>query len=513
MIKAGVRTAMITARVVPAPSSPPRVVAAQRALTATLPTPWVLAQAARYAAPPAPAGPAGPQPPPQAATVPTTITSRNRVEDRVPYAGVTDELAKAWELVQAGDLPGVMRHLRLNAEKLAISDIAKVVEQAAAQAGFDDLVAASSALAADPDQPQNLFDFGYGCIERGISYLAVPALTAALDRVPDSPVVLTELVAALEDEGRHRDAVAVLTERGAALRAWPDRYLLVFNSIMAGDLAGAKAQFGQLTAPDDEQWQPAYERVWRMLDRAATVGTVSVLDNRDLRGWHFVLTGGVLATLSPYGFDQGMTGRYAYTQDGYDRCLLGLLRARVILAATGRRPRTVSLLPDRSSQALGLAAAEVFGLRPEPFSARRQDTLVVAYDLTAAGDELMAQLRERTDGQVLYEHATCWTDPPTVTADISTVLHQTVVAPWGEHLRHTASGPPQPAPADDRSVRELAAEITRADPTPDSGDGETPADLDDTLTRFAAGVAGSWLTGPRGRASASPGPVPSSRFL
>ena len=40
MIKAGVRTAMITTRAVPVPLPRPRVAAAQRLLTATLPTPW-----------------------------------------------------------------------------------------------------------------------------------------------------------------------------------------------------------------------------------------------------------------------------------------------------------------------------------------------------------------------------------------------------------------------------------------------------------------------------------------
>jgi len=41
MIKAGVRTAMITTRAVPAPLPRPHVAAAQQPLNATLPTPWV----------------------------------------------------------------------------------------------------------------------------------------------------------------------------------------------------------------------------------------------------------------------------------------------------------------------------------------------------------------------------------------------------------------------------------------------------------------------------------------
>jgi hypothetical protein len=45
---------------------------------------------------------------------------------------------------------------------------------------------------------------------------------------------------------------------------------------------------------------------------------VTSLDRQDLRGWHYVLTGGVLGSLSPYGFDVGMTGRWAYVSDSVE---------------------------------------------------------------------------------------------------------------------------------------------------------------------------------------------------
>jgi len=50
---------------------------------------------------------------------------------------------------------------------------------------------------------------------------------------------------------------------------------------------------------------------------------------RDLAGspgparWHYVLTGGVLASLSQYGFD-AMTGRWAYLSDSADGCAAAL---------------------------------------------------------------------------------------------------------------------------------------------------------------------------------------------
>jgi hypothetical protein len=61
-----------------------------------------------------------------------------------------------------------------------------------------------------------------------------------------------------------------------------------------------------------------------MLARAGIAHAVTSLDRQDLRGWHYVLTGGILASLSPYGFDDGMTGRWAYLSDSVSRCAAAL---------------------------------------------------------------------------------------------------------------------------------------------------------------------------------------------
>ncbi|MFF4652904.1 hypothetical protein [Streptomyces sp. NPDC001380] len=425
------------------------------------------------------------------------------------------ELARAWEQVAAGDVPGALRELRsFTAQPEPVGDdlgeLARVVARAAAACGFDDLATAGTALAEDSRRPRALYDFGYACVERGVSYLAVPALREALRQVPDARGIRAELVSALEDEHRHSEAVQLLAEREDVLEDWPERYLLACNALMAGDLDRAAGAFRRLAPPPDP-WPGAHGRLGRMLERAELARTASPLDRRDLRGWHFALTGGLLGTLSPYGFAAGMTGRYAYLQDSYDLCLQGLHRMRLLLDATGSRPRAVALLPDRGSRVLGLAAAELLGLPSEPFAPDRADTLVVAHDLTGTDPDAAARLRERAPGQVLFEHASCWTGPPAVTADITTLLHQTAVAPWGVRTRFTAEGEAERLPADDRSEAELAAEILRADPTPDPGDGETSADPEAALAAFAAAVRDRWLLGPRDPAR-SPGPVPSSRF-
>ncbi|WP_406206428.1 hypothetical protein OH807_32810 [Kitasatospora sp. NBC_01560] len=432
----------------------------------------------------------------------------------------TTPLDTAWSLLEAGDVSAAMRELRSSAPDLPAVQAAPLVERLAAAGGFDDLAEAARGLVAAPADPVALYRYGYACVGRGAAFLAVPALTEGLRAAAPSrgllgrhrggtdrrPAILSELAIALEDEERHGEAVAVLSEHDELLRDWPERYLIAYNSLMAGDAAGARAVLDRLPA-DAGEWQPAADRLRRCLDRVATVaataepGGPDPLGHQALRAWHFALTGGLLATLSPYGWDAGMTGRFAFLQDSHELCRRGLERLGVILAATGTRPHSVSLLPGRSDRALGLAAAGLFGLPVQPYRPGTANTVVVAYDLSAVDGELRDRLRERAPGEVLYEHATCWTTPPGVAADVCGLLGQVVRAPW-----EPLGGEP-----DGRSAEELAADIRAADPAADPGDGATPADSDELLAGFARAVGARWPAGPR-EGCRSSGPVRSGRF-
>lgn len=429
----------------------------------------------------------------------------------------TPELLQAWQALDEGDIPGALRQLRHGTDELPIDELALVVARAARSAGFDDLSTAADALAARPGKPRALYDFGYACIERGVPYLAIPALREALRQAPDSAGILRELVSACEREGRHREAVDTLTAHEGSLVDWPDRYLLVFNAVMAGDLALARRHHARLPDPQDEMWLPAQAGQRAMLERAAGAEAVSPLDATDLRGWQYVIGGTVLTTLSPYGFDAGMTGRFAWLQDTHGQCLSGLLRLKAILGAAGARPTSVSLLPDRSSRILGLAAAQLLELPAKPFASDGEDTVVIAYDLNEVagaeqGPEILGQLFERTPGQILHEHASNWTDPPVVSADSITLLHQSATAPWEGQLSAGEDGIAERGAPDDRPEEDIAADILAADATPDEGDGATPADPIEKLTDFVSAVRGTWLRGGRAGLS-SAGPVSSSRFL
>ncbi|WP_416969576.1 hypothetical protein [Streptomyces sp. 4F14] len=435
---------------------------------------------------------------------------------RKPRRPKSPDTLKAWECLDQGDIPGALRLLRAAAESAPLAEVALVAGRAAGEAGFDDLREAAEAVAADPAQPRPLYDFGYACIERGVADLAIPALREALRLAPGAKPLLRELVAAYEDGSRHREAADALLAHEADLDDWPDRYLLVFNAVLAGDLPLARRQHALLADPEDEMWRPAQARQRRSLERADAAATTNPLDHADLRGWQYVMGGTVLGTLSPYGYDAGMSGRFAWLQDTYGQCLRGLLALKAVLAAAGARPTSVSLLPDRSSRILGLAAAEVLGLPALPYEAGRADTVVVAYDLNETaeaeqGPEILGELFARTPGQILHEHASCWTDPPAVTPDSVALLHQSATAPWGDTLRVGADGEVERGGPDPRPEPEIAADIVAADPTPDEGDGATPADPRERLTEFVTAVRDTWLQGDRARVR-STGPVRSNRF-
>lgn len=433
-------------------------------------------------------------------------------------AATPDILTAAADLLAAGDIAGLIRHLRVDGDAVPLPDFVRLLGGAAKAMGFDAMAdAADRALAAGDyreAQAVALYEFGYECVEHGIAFLAVRALREAVALEPSAVQYRTELAAACERSWNHRDAMEALRGFDGEL-PWLARYQMAFNALLAGDVATAEQEFAALPEPgeqDREELAPLREKVRAMLVRAAAVAvTDGGLGPEDLRGWHYALTGGLLLTVSPYGYDAGMTGRWAMVGDSYGACAEALRRLGVVLAARGLTPQSVSVLPDRDSQIMGLAAARYFGLPAVPFEPDRTDTLIVAYDLNEAEPLTLAALRDRTPGQILFERATDWTDPPLAAADAIGFLRQAVREPWGSAFRMVDGEVVETEP-DARSVEEIAADVAAAEPYADEGDGQTPPDPDAALEAFLTGVAGTWLASRREYIS-SPGPVPSSRFL
>src|SRR4029077_773926 len=87
-------------------------------------------------------------------------------------------------------------------------------------------------------------------------------------------------------------------------------YLYAFNAAMTGRLDLARTALADLQ-PDSSETESMRGTIAGIVARAERIAGVCALDARDLRGWHYVLTGGLVIHQSPYGFDDPMHGPHA----------------------------------------------------------------------------------------------------------------------------------------------------------------------------------------------------------
>jgi hypothetical protein len=263
---------------------------------------------------------------------------------------------------------------------------------------------------------QAFYDLGNYLIERGLPDLAACILERAALLAPGEEAIVVELCSALELDDRSAEACRVLRKEKALIAAsFNCRYFLAFNSILSGDLKSAAELVPKLRVHADAAEAFKARRIDEMLRRAKLVERRGGLGLDDLRGWHFVTTGGLMLHLSPYSFQEEMRGRYAFTQDSIERCRVGLERLRAILKTWStdgaNAPQRILALPDRDSQILASAAAKLFALPLVDYHPAKPG-LIVAYDLRNLTPETPTELFEHRPGQILFAHASCWTSPP-----------------------------------------------------------------------------------------------------
>ena len=254
----------------------------------------------------------------------------------------------------------------------------------------------AAAAVADPDSPDRLYELGYALIDAGAPAVAASVLWRCLALVGDSEEVVCELVSALESALAYRDALAILeTHPALRARSFLCRYLYAFNAAMSGKLELTRDALAGLAAetPETEAMRASIAAIVARADRVA--GT-SPLDDHDLRGWHYVLTGGLVTHQSPYGFDTPMHGRYAWLQDSYARIATGIERlARLAPAAP-----CVYAPPGRGHEIVARAVAKRMNIpfAPWPAIGVPAPGLVVMYDLAElAAVEIPRLLARRPD--------------------------------------------------------------------------------------------------------------------
>jgi hypothetical protein len=373
----------------------------------------------------------------------------------------------------------------------AVADLRPSIAELAGLArarGAHQLAELADAAVRDPDSPDQLYELGYALIDAGAPSIAATVLWHCLALVGDSEEVVCELVSALESALAYHDAYAILEEH-AALRArsFLCRHLHAFNAAMAGKLDVTRRALATL-GPDSPETARMAGVIAGIIERADRIGDVAPLDLRDLRGWQYVLTGTLVLHRSPYGFDEGMTGRYAWLQDGLPRIATGLDRlaelvdgAPCVYAPEGRGH---ALVAQALAQRLGVEVA------PWPAVGVPAPGVIALYDLADLEPADLARIAERRPGQVLFAHASPWTHDSPVAPDVTTLLYQAIVPPWK-----------------DRSDRELIDGMV-VGPRLDAEDLAV-----DEPARWDALLARAWPLPPGARSRLwAGGPVPSNRF-
>jgi hypothetical protein len=436
------------------------------------------------------------------------------------------DVRAALALGDAGYAFAVLRGMLDDAERAgrdALAEWLELLERAGgalAGAGFAEVVRGA---ALDPDNAAAVSALGERLLVDGLPRMAITLLARAQRIAPADEAILAALVSALAADGQHARACAALRDApapgGASLSR---RGVQARHAVLAGELDGARQCVPELLASPEPAHQELARVIGGMLARADAIAGVSALDAGDLRGWHFVVTGGLLLHVAEHGRTAGMNGRYGFVHDSYESCREGLARLAAVLArlpgtGPGERVERVLAPTDRASAILGRAAARVLDcpVVDWPDGDPSAAGLVVAYDLDAVPPAAREALRVHRGDQRLYCQAAGWTREPVFAADLVMRLHQFSLAPWDGHVgfdpRTAASREVAP---DDGDAAALAARIAGA-----ACDPAALADLPSLLALVdaartvegdaAAGVRRSG--GPRRRAWCG-SPVPSLRF-
>ncbi len=324
------------------------------------------------------------------------------------------------------------------------------------------------------NDPNALWDLGYQLVERRLHDFAATVLARSNLLGPGRERTLSWLVRAFEEIGRHDEVCRALKQAKAALEKSAFlRYLLAFNAVMTRDLAEATAHLPGLLetarTAKHEDFPFMAKTIEGFLARAQAVREVTPLDETDLRGWHFVVNGSLVLHLSPFGFAEGMRGRYGFINDTPALCHEGILRLLALLQALDVAVPRVFLLPDRDSEALGRAAAKAFGIPTAPWKDGHGPGLVVAYDLLAVEKEVRTTLASHAPGQVLWAHTQCWTQRMPFGGDAVTMLQQARLSPWdGGFVQDPATKELRRGKPGEGTPEQLAERIVGARVEPDA---------------------------------------------
>jgi len=365
------------------------------------------------------------------------------------------------------------------------------------------------------DKPNNvalLVGLSSAMNQFGAAGIGAMFLTRALRISPNVAQIRDDLALMLMNMREYATAANILQAAADYLASHPTgRYILVRALLWQGKIDEASAQWQLAVAPQDAYEAHFYEESAGFMQRLDAYRTRCAIDDKDLRGWHFVLTGGILLHLSPAGREI-MNGRYGMLFDNASLQLECIQRAAALLTACNKPVASVFALPDHDSQVF---AAAVAGFLSCPVKLWPQDGtdeagLIIAYSLNQIDPEILATLATHRSGQLFWAHSCSWITSIPVTPDLVSLLAEHNLSPWSEQRANFQGIAPQRTGAIEALADEILTATLEEAALPDLPDlCQWVSSLPALAAHHAPGIARS--TGQR-RVFFADSPVPSNSF-
>ena len=325
------------------------------------------------------------------------------------------------------------------------------------------------------DDAKPFFDLGYHFIDVGHDRLAIPFLERASQLQPHNPIIDNELAIALCGQFQAPRALEILDALPEPRPFWV-QFQRAWASILCNRrdgleewLQGARKYLQETNEIPDDQKSPveyALNKLGECLVRLASVPA----PRARIDDWHFIQYGAVVLDLMDNRIvEDGMEvagGRHVASWAAYDDIKRMLGKLHELLSEIERLPEIIIALPERDSQILAVAAAQIFGV---PLietgienAIAQQNSLVVAGDAQSLEFEQLAQVLA---GQTVFALSVNWLETAQITPDVCGVLAQSYNLPWqgGAMQFDQETEQMTQSEADARSVEEIAAEIMAAE--------------------------------------------------
>jgi hypothetical protein len=277
-------------------------------------------------------------------------------------------------------------------------------------------------LAGSPSNINACIRLGMDLIDIRKLNIAVVVLGEARQLDPKNTLVLSEMIAALELDGRHKEAVRFLQEVPELVAS--DNlltYLLAFNSFFIGDPDTPRQLLPILRKSEDDKISFMTQRIEQMLVRADIVKSLNESEN-DQRGLHFILTGGLLIN------------NFQNTSSSYDTAakLFNDIQGLITVLDVWRiLPKKILFPAEHNCEILAHLMANIIGVPTSKWFASPEEGLITLYDSAYIIPELIEPLRTINPNQTVFQCVANSTIEGIIAPDILSRFYVRNAPIWG----------------------------------------------------------------------------------